>query len=206
MLIHRVGLEAARFAMREDAETDHPELKCVQIEPTGRVTAADGFMFVRIQANAEQPDLFTEAELPELAIAFDNPVLVPAEAARRFNAACKRKKKGPDVVVVAVEDGKPVTLATTDGKTKGRFDVQRTDLRYPPVDRIAPKGSQRGRITLSVDLLKRLVQTLAACQASYITLTIHDDSDVVPFTAKGLVSETVFVNIAGGVMPMKLPE
>ena len=203
MLIHRLGLELARCATPPDAE--NPTMtKSIQIEPDGRITATDGHVMIRLRAHAEQPDLFTEMELPELAIALEHPVLVPSDVALSFSAACKRKRKKhePDVVVVAADDDGPATLASADGRTKRRFEVKQIDGAFPSVDRLKPSGEPRATVILSLDLLRTLVCTLLKCKAGSIRLTIHDPNTLIPFQSLAFLDDITLAQIEGCVMPM----
>jgi hypothetical protein len=180
MLIRLEALELAANVGDSDA-SDRYGLNYLQARGDGSVVATDGTQLLRIQAKAEEPTLF-DAELPEDERGFDGDVLIEAGEARDFKSACRKamkrlRKTHEPVHVVIARDGDDLTMATADGIVTRRFVIHQPDApQYPAVDRLLSDTSERREITLSVDLLIKMLRTLRRLHVKSVTLGLSDEA------------------------------
>ena len=209
MLIRLEALELAAQAATQDATGQTP-LSVIHIAPDGSVTACDGFQLLRLQANVTEPGLF-DALLPEEERGYEGDVLVDAGDARDFRAACKKalKRTGkkaqsvdPIHVVVAKVD-ESLTLATQDGTVERRFVIRPPDeeIKYPNVAKIIPRDADR-QITVSVDLMLKLMRTLKKLRVQGVTLGLSKD----PMRAISIQARCLAGDLDGALMPMRTDE
>lgn len=200
MLIHREALELARNAS-VDGDGVPFTITCVHITPDGAVTATDGHHFLRMNAVANEPNLFDEiAEKGTEPL--EAPVLIPADVVKAFNAAMKKRKskKGmpvPHVVVAQKKDR--ITLASSDGKTVRTFLMEAIDpnLTFPDVDRVFRPVTRS--VVLGVDLLSALLKTLKSCGATGVKLGFPEgEAEAISVSAH---TETGLID--GAIMPMR---
>lgn len=207
MLIYRQGLEIQGAALTpEEAGTEQKfQLTSILITPDGTVVGCDGHLWLRMQALAKTPDadLFTEqqrAALPEL---LPGAVMVPADVAKAFLAASKRKtKKGqkPQQIVVAVKDGQ-VTLATADGKTRRTFVIEPGELPFPNFERTIPRGTPRVRVELGVDKMLKVLTTLKRCGVGCVELIMRRSDEPIRLTARTFIDDSECI-VDGVLMPL----
>jgi DNA polymerase III sliding clamp (beta) subunit (PCNA family) len=206
MLIRLEALELAANA--GSADDSRYALDCIQVHANGDAVVTDGFSFLRIKAAVEEPNLF-DVLLPKKEMDSKEEVLVNAEDARAFKAACRRaikkagkgKKGKPDPIHVAVsKNADAVTMATADGVTSRRFEMKEraTDLKYPDVQKTIPAGKKR-EILLSVDLLIKICRTLKALRCVGVTLAMTDKA-LEPIVLK---STSIIGDIDGAIVPMR---
>jgi hypothetical protein len=202
VLIHREALELAKNAAAVGDGVPFT-ISCVNISEDGSVTITDGHHWLRMNAAADEPNLFDEIA-EDGTEALDGPVMIPAEVVQAFNAAMKKKKtkKGmpvPHVIVAQQEDR--VTLRSSDGKTTRTFLMEAVDanLKYPDVDRTVLAHAPTHHITLSVDLLSKIVRALKACKAPTLKLGLPTD----PEAPIHLTAYTETGSINGAMMPMR---
>ncbi len=211
MLIYRQGLEIQGAALTpEEAGTEQKfQLTSLLITPDGTVVGCDGHLWLRMQALAKTPDadLFTEqqrAALPEL---LPGPVMVPADVAKAFLAASKRKaKKGqkPQQIVVAVKDGQ-VTLATADGKTRRTFVIEPGELpfpAFPAFERTIPRGAPRVRVELGVEKMLKVLTTLKRCGVGCVELILRRDDEPIRLAARTYIDDSECI-VDGVLMPLR---
>ncbi len=203
MLIHRIGLEIHNAAGDEDSRFT---LSSVLITPDGSLTATDGHQFLRICAAVNEPDLFADEMQGDLPDGLDSAVILPADVAKAFLAASKRKKKKGQKtpqVVVAVQDGK-ATLATADGKTKRTFVLEPDQATFPTVDRTIPKGTPRCKLALDVDVMLKVLTTLKRCGVDSFEALIYKPDSPIRITARTYIDDSEAI-VDGCVMPMRPP-
>lgn len=199
MLIHRQALELHRMCADED-DTKFA-LASMMIEPTGHVTVCDGTQYLRIAAKVEEPALF-DTLVPEDEREQTETILLPAEAAESFNAALKKrkKKKGevPPSVAISQDNGH-IRLASSDGRTMRRFDIEPTTAPYPAVELVLRGHVVTRDVLFGVDLLLDVLKTFKATGCSTIRLGFAEGQDapvrVSAFSAIG--------PIEGAVMPRR---
>lgn len=206
MLIRLEALELAANAGEADA-SDRFNLNAIQARADGSVVVTDGTQLLRIHAAVEEPSLF-DTLLPDVERGYEGDVLIDAEDARDFKAACKKalKRAGagaseePEPVhVVVAHDDEQLTLATTNGIITRRFTIkQAAEGRYPDVDRVIPTGDMR-HITISVDLLIKMLRTLKRlkCRAVRLGLTARPEAPI------HIEAESLAGHIDGALMPMR---
>jgi hypothetical protein len=207
MLIRLEALELAANAGGAEG-SDRYALDCIQVQPNGDTIVTDGHHFLRIRAAVDEPSLF-DALLPKKERGSTEEVLVNAEDAKAFKAACRRavkkskggKKGKPEPIHVAVSKaGEAVTLATADGVTSRRFEMKEraADMKYPDVQRTIPKGRKR-EILVSVDLLIRVLRTLKVLRCVGVEFSMTDrEMDPIVLKATSIVGD-----IDGAIMPMR---
>lgn len=202
MLIRLEALELAANVGDSDA-SDRYGLNYLQARGDGSVVATDGTQLLRIQAKAEEPTLF-DAELPEDERGFDGDVLIEAGEARDFKSACRKAMKRlgkthEPVHVVIARDGDDLTMATADGIVTRRFVIHQPDApQYPAVDRLLSDTSERREITLSVDLLIKMLRTLRRLSVKSVTLGLSDEASSAIYlraqSATGIIDGALMVD------------
>lgn len=208
MLLRLEALELAANAGDADA-SDRYALNQIQVRSDGSVVATDGTQILRIHAAVEEPGLF-DALLPASERGYEGDVLVDSNDAKDFKAACRKALKraghksvadgGEPVHVVVAKTDDCLTLATADGIVERRFVIKQADAdpRFPDVERVLPKGEMR-QITLSVELLTKILRTLKRLRVKAVTLGLTGD----PFAAIAISAESLSGKIDGALMPMR---
>ena len=210
MLIHRAGLEIHNAAMTpEEAADTKYNLAAIYITPDGSVAACDGRSWLRMCASVDSPDLFTEQLAGESSRGqLEQPVTIPADVAKAFLAASKRKAKPgqkSQQLVVAIHEG-AVTLATADGKTRRTFIIDESDAApFPAFERTIPKGKAAVKLTLDIDLLLKMLGTLKRCGASACEWSIRGDETPIRITARVYRDDSESI-LDGVMMPMHPPQ
>lgn len=208
MLIRLEALELAANAASADV-ADRYALNCIQVLPDGAVVVTDGTYMLRIQAAVKEPGLF-DALLPAEERGYEGEVLINADDARDFKAACRKALKkagrkpvsegGEPVHVVVARAEETLTMATADGVVERRFVIKDSadERAYPDVEKVIPQGTKR-EITLSVELLTKMLRTLRRLNAKAVTLGLTKD----PQAAISLRATTLAGEIDGALMPMR---
>jgi hypothetical protein len=200
MLIHRQALELHR--MCADENDGKHALTAIKVEPTGHVTVCDGTQYLRIAAKVEEPGLF-DALVPEEERVQTQTILLPAEAAESFNAALKKRKKKkdevpPSVVISQDEDGH-IRLASSDGRTMRRFEIEPPTQPYPEIERVLRGHVVTKEVLFGVDLLLDVLKTFKATGCSTIRFGFAEGQDApVKVTAFSEIGP-----IEGAVMPRR---
>lgn len=199
MLIHQAALELVRLTADEEAA---PALTGLNVEPTGHVTASNGYCYLRIAAKVEQPSLFDE-QIPVADRNQRETVVIPGEAASQFLAALKKrkhKKDQPLPSVIVSQEGDQIRLASADGKTTRRIDALKQDLAYPDVATILKKHVTTFDVVFGVELLIDYLRVLKACGARSIHLHFPAEN-VSPVR---VTASTEVGSIEGAVMPQRV--
>lgn len=174
MLIHRQALELHRMCAEES--DGKYALTAMRIEPDGHVTVCDGAQYLRIAAKVEEPGLF-DVLVPSEEREQEETILLPAEAAESFNAALKKRKgkKGevPPSVAISIDDGH-IRLASSDGRTMRRFEVQPPTSPYPDIDRVLTSHVVTKEVIFGVDLLLDVLKTFKAMGCSSIRMSFAE--------------------------------
>jgi len=202
VLIYRQGLEIHGAAADPEADSKY-HLAAVHIAPDGAVTACDGRQWLRMRAAVDTEDLFTKQAAGELPAELPVAITVPADIAKAFLAASKRKaKKGQRAqqIVVAATGGQ-LTLATADGTTRRTFVMEPNDLPYPAFERTIPRGRPRVCVHLDVDAMLRLFTTLGRCGVGAVELRIHEADGPIRLTARTYIDDSE-VMVDGVTMPL----
>lgn len=207
MLIRLEALELAANAADDD-DVSKFALNSIQVKGDGSVVVTDGTQLLRIKAAVSEPGLF-DALLPVEERGYDEDVLIDAADARDFKAACRKalKKAGRKrvedggepvhVVVAKVDDS--LTLATQDGIVERRFVIkQSAEAKYPDVSRVIPTDVRR-EITVSIDLMLKMLRTLKRLRCGSVKLGLTNDP-LKPITVNAL---SLSGEIDGALMPMR---
>lgn len=207
-----IRLEALELCANAGAPTDSDRfnLHLLQVQPDGSVVTTDGFQILRIKAAVEEPGLF-DALLPAAERGYEGEVLIDATDARDFKAACAKALKragrksvaegGEPVHVVVAQDDEQLTMATADGVVERRFIIKQptTEQKFPDIDRVLGAVDTDRKITVSVDLMIRLLRTLKKLKVHAVTLGLPPESNrAIRITAKSLAGD-----IKGALMPMR---
>lgn len=209
MLIRLEALELCANA-GAPADSDRFNLHLLQVQPDGAVVTTDGFQILRIKAAVEEPGLF-DSLLPESERGYEGEVLIDATDARDFKAACAKALKragrksvaegGEPVHVVVAKSGEEMTLATADGVVERRFTIKQpnSDQKFPSIERVMEQIDPDRSITVSVDLMIRMLRTLKKLRVKAVKLGMPEQSNrAILITAKSLAGD-----IDGALMPMR---
>lgn len=199
MLIHRQALELHRMCA---AENDGKfALAAMLIEPDGHVTVCDGTQYMRIAARVEEPALF-DALIPEEERDQHQPIVLPAEAAESFNAALKKRKKKKGDVPPSVSISQldtHINLASSDGKTMRRFEVEPPSQPYPPIENVFRDFVPIKDVVFGVDILLDVLKTLKACGADSVKFVLAN-GEAAPVKVS---ASTAIGPVEGAVMPRR---
>lgn len=205
MLIHRIGLAIAGAAAKIDPKSNDNRFAAVLIDDRARLAATDGHLWLRMDAQCREPDLFIADKLSDLSPMRAETVVLPSDVLQDFEGACD--KSGAEQIVVCRDDVGQATLATIDGKTTRTFLVTPKEQAFPDLDRVSRHdGLPLVKITFGIDVLKKLIRTLAACSAEQVQFTIWDPVSVVNVRAIAREAEVFGNVIDGGLMPMRTPD
>lgn len=209
MLIRLEALELCANA-GSPTDSDRFNLHLLQVLPDGSVVTTDGLQILRIKAAVAEPGLF-DALLPASERGYEGEVLIDATDARDFKAACAKALKragrksvaegGEPVHVVVAMDDENMTLATADGVVERRFIIKQPDNppTFPNIDRVMDSVDTDRTITVSVDLMIRMLRTLKKLKVAAVTLGLPPESNrAIRITAKSLCGD-----IDGALMPMR---
>jgi hypothetical protein len=205
MLIARVGLEIANSAQKEDPKGGDNRLCVVQVDDRGRVAASDGHHWLRMDALVREPDLFLADRLADLQPLRAESAMLASDVVKDFNGACKLSRA--EQVVLCTDDVGTPTLCTIDGKATRTFLVTKREQLPFDFDKLSRHDGQPVlSVTLSIDLLRRMLKTLSALGAETVKMTYWDWQSVIDIRAISLDPVTMGAVIDGGLMPMRDPD
>jgi hypothetical protein len=164
----------------------------VFIDESGRITATDGVVCLRVQGMVEEePNLFMKEALGADEVGNH---IVPGDMVKDFLSAWN----GPQLIVR--KDGGATLLETLDGQTSRRFESKDVVLDAPKFDSVLRRPKQARDIVVSVEKLLLLARTLKSLGALSVRLSLSDKpEDAIRLRARILADE----RIEGALMPMR---